>query len=439
MKKEQLDSKINVNNNDVSTVLTEPELSSVTVTDLNGSPYEQLSFLAADNKFGADQDPKPDPETDTETDTEMDTEMETQTQTPTSLEDIERELRECVRADNANWTRIYRLMERVNTSGLYSPHFHSFSAWVNGMAVSIGCHVSLLWARLKAGRSYAEYQERAAAAGRSVPDIESLRNVSPDSISLAQKVGGRDTAVVDYLMERGITGDLTRADLRAAAAARSAAGGYVSKSRFDRFDRDAGSDPDTSGNLGDPGDPTVATEGKKTDSAPDPDPETKSESAAQTAAEIVLALRKSKNWIGSFSYDHDNNHPPKYRLLTEFPVDTGTSRYVRRIDALVIENETVNAHDSRNISLCVHGVEIKVSVHDLLDDHKMAEYVNFIDYFYIAVPDRNDMIEAAESIRLSEWGLLAVKNGDVRVVHPAAFKRGIMRDKSLETAVLKLL
>ena len=393
MKKEQLDSKIN--NNDVSTVLTKPELSSVTMTD-------------------------------------TETEMETQTPAPASLEDIERELRECIRADTANWTRIYSLMERVNTDGLYSPHFRSFSAWVNGMAESIGCHVSLLWARLKAGRSYAEYQKRAAAAGRSVPDIESLKNVSPDSISLAQKVGGRDTAVVDHLMERVVAGDLTREDLRAAAATRSAAGGYVSKSRFDRDDRDAGSDPDTSdtsGNLGDP------------DSAPDtPDaPETKSESAAQTAAEIVLALRKSKNWIGSFSFDHDDNHPPKYRLLTEFPVDTGTSRYVRRIDALVIENETVNAHDSRNISLCMHGVEIKVSVHDLLDDHKMAEYVNFVDYFYIAVPDRNDMIEAAESIRLSEWGLLAVKNADVRVVHPAAFQRGIMRDKSLETAVLKLL
>lgn len=88
----------------------------------------------------------------------------------------------------------------------------------------------------------------------------------------------------------------------------------------------------------------------------------------------------------------------------------------------------------------LHGVEIKVSKSDLLGDEKMQEYTAFCDAFYIAVPDVPEMIQTAEAVRLPAWGLLAVSpDRKLRIVHKAEEKPGVMRDKTVAAALIKLM
>ena len=51
-----------------------------------------------------------------------------------------------------------------------------------------------------------------------------------------------------------------------------------------------------------------------------------------------------------------------------------------KIDVLIAETITETERDH----VTLRGIEIKVNLNDLKSDHKMAEYTDFVDYFYIA-------------------------------------------------------
>ena len=96
--------------------------------------------------------------------------------------------------------------------------------------------------------------------------------------------------------------------------------------------------------------------------------------------------------------------------------------------------------EKENSEVRIVGVEIKVAKADLLADHKMAEYVDFVDRFYIAVPEDPQMIDAAQAVRLPSWGILAVDQaGTVREVEPAGELTAVMRFETLTSVVRKLL
>ena len=328
--------------------------------------------------------------------------MQTQ---PSKLKRIEAELTESVRQDNVTWQRCYELMNAVDTGRLYEEEgLKNFTAWMNSMADSIGCHVSLLWSRLKAGRTYSEYAKRARAAGREVPELAEAP-LSPDTLKLCSTVAGADGAALDNLIDKSLSGSLSRKDLRVAAKAkRERAPEHVGTRHSAEADRAAREN----GNA-----------------APTP---------ALTAAEIVLALQTSSAWVGKA--DETKYIERKYHVFTEFRADTGSSRAARRFDVLAVETLTVSEPDTVRI----HGVEIKVSKSDLLGDHKMQEYGDFCDAFYIAVPDTVEMVDAAESVKLPAWGLLAVSpDGALRVVHKAEERLGVMRDKTLAAVIIKLI
>ena len=328
--------------------------------------------------------------------------MQTQ---PSKLKRIEAELTESVRQDNVTWQRCYELMNAVDTGKLYEEEgLKNFTAWVNQMADIIGCHVSLLWSRLKAGRTYSEYEKRARAAGREVPELAEAP-LSPDTLKLCSTVAGADGAALDNLIDKSLSGSLSRKDLRVAAKAkRERAPEHVGTRHSAEADRAAREN----GNA-----------------APTP---------ALTAAEIVLALQTSSAWVGKA--DETKYIERKYHVFTEFRADTGSSRAARRFDVLAVETLTVSEPDTVRI----HGVEIKVSKSDLLGDHKMQEYGDFCDAFYIAVPDTVEMVDAAESVKLPAWGLLAVSpDGALRVVHKAEERLGVMRDKTLAAVIIKLI
>ena len=334
-----------------------------------------------------------------------------------ALNDIEGQLSQYLAADKKNWIHTYLLMTEVQERRLYTVNYRSYTKWVNHLADSLSIHVSTLWARLKAGKNYAEYAARATEQGRTVPKIEEI-DVSPDSLNLCAKVAGKNAGEMDKLVEQVLAGNLTRDNLRQAAKTRKAAGGFVATSKFDCIQ-----------------------------------PEDRTEMEEKiTATDIILALQAS-NWLFSQSTKNpiweniitDPREPvrknyikEKYRVFEEFPVNSGTSRHSRRLDALIAENISVTLHADNPVNLI--GVEIKVDINDLKSDCKMQEYTDFVDQFYLAVPDEKDIINAALSIKLDTWGLITVsKDRQIKVLQTADKLPAIMRDKTLNSLVLKLL
>lgn len=334
-----------------------------------------------------------------------------------ALNDIEGQLGQYLAADKKNWIQTYLLMSEVQEKELYVVNYRSFTKWVNHLADSLSIHVSTLWARLKAGKNYAEYASRAREHGHIVPQIEEI-DVSPDSLNLCAKVAGKNAAEMDKLVEQVVSGNLTRENLRQAAKARKAAGEFVARSRFDCVQAK---------------DRTEMEE-------------------KITAADIILALQSS-SWLFSQSTDNPiwekvitdpresvkkTYIKEKYRVFEEFPVNSGTSRHSRRLDALIAENISVPARADNPVNLI--GVEIKVDSNDLKNDCKMQEYTDFVDQFYLAVPDEQDIVNAALSIILDSWGLITIsKDGQIKVLQTADKLPAIMRDKTLNNLILKLL
>lgn len=334
-----------------------------------------------------------------------------------ALNDIEGQLGQYLAADKKNWIQTYLLMSEVQDKELYIVNYRSYTKWVNHLADSLSIHVSTLWSRLKAGKNYAEYAARAAEHGRTVPKIEEI-DVSPDSLNLCAKVAGKNAVEMDKLVDQVVAGDLTRDNLRQAAKARKAAGEFVARNRFDCVQAK---------------DRTEMEE-------------------KITAADIILALQSS-SWLFSQSTDNPiwekvitdpresvkkTYIKEKYRVFEEFAIDPGTSRHSRRLDALIAENISVPLHADNPVNLI--GVEIKVDINDLKNDCKMQEYTDFVDQFYLAVPDEEDIVNAALSIKLDTWGLIIVsKDGQIKVLQTADKLSAIMRDKTLNNLILKLL
>ena len=334
--------------------------------------------------------------------------------------DIESQLKEVISSDQKSWVKIYELMQAVEDNRLYEPDYKSYTAWVNSFADRTKVNVSLLWNRKKAGKFYSEYFERQMKNGNS--DVQPLKSVStsPDNIILVEKIAGNNGSLADDLIEKVIKGDLKRRDLSNAwqtvKAERMKRGESVQ--RINAYDK-----------------PELYY---KADTYVNKD---KTEKQSQlTAMDIVLAFNKNY-WITNRVFKEFV--PEKYRIMTEFVVDTGVTRHSRRMDILVLE--TLSTSDKNDIAL--HGIEIKVSEHDLLGDKKMAEYRYFCDYFWLAVPE--SLIECAVSIIPDGWGVIAVSEthdeysnspiSSLRVVVPAKRGEAAFRDKTIKKALLKLL
>lgn len=320
-----------------------------------------------------------------------------------TIDAIENELESILSSDKKSWVRIYELMDTVEREKLYSDQYSSYTKWVNALADKAHVHVSLLWNRKKAGRVYSAYEERAKERGRTVPSMNAIQ-VSADNFNLIEKIAGNNTDVADELIDKVLQGDMKRSDLKNAwqtvKADREASG--MKSVRVNAYDKE-GVD--------------VKTE-------------------TITAADIVLALSRP-NWLkNSVDTYTDRYAPSKYRVLTEFAVQTGTSHHARRIDALVLENHTVEAEKPYNLH--AHAIEIKVSKHDLLSDHKMQEYTDYADFFWIAVPE--ELKADAESIMLNDWGLITIdEKKELHVIKKAELHDAIFRDKTIETALIKIL
>ena len=324
------------------------------------------------------------------------------------LSTIEKEIQTVIEADKASWIRIYQLMSEVESEKLYENTYSSYTQWVNKIAENMHIHVSLLWRRKKAGAFYSEYLKRMQARGKEV-SFNDLEHVSPDNLVLAERIAGNNTAVADHLIEKIQQGELKRKDLSSALAA-------AKRCRAEK-------------GIPDPINGYDKKKQQKTSEVSGTKPDQKK----ITALDITAALEIYRHWIGEPV--EKQGRAPKYKVFTEFGVDSPGTRNARRIDALVAE--TLTTKHPRQIKL--HGIEIKVSRSDLEHDDKMSEYTQYIDYFWIAVPPY--LITDAKNLTLPEWGILAVDQEKLEVVRNASHNHeyGAFRDITLSEIVYKLL
>lgn len=336
----------------------------------------------------------------------------------TDLRQIEAELTDVLDKEKRNWTKIYELMSRVEQEKLYEQkeNCKSFTQWVNMLAKDLHVHASGLWAKLKAGRTYAAYAERAEKRGMIAQRAEDVA-VSVDTINLCATIAGKSVERQDSLLDRAIRGELSRQDLREAARAKSAESARkYEKGLFNSEKKE---------------------EVQKVQNQQNPE-----EQQGITAADIIVAL-KSSSWIEYVekSFERDEYITKVRKLYAEFPVYTGTSRSARRMDAVILENISARERDE----IVIRGVEIKVSVSDLMHDEKMTEYTDFCDLFYIAIPAGDDELKkAVQAVMLPEWGLIEVSEGEENVYNyvaevtiPAKKTQGVLRDRTLSTALIR--
>lgn len=334
------------------------------------------------------------------------------------LRQIEAELTDVLDKEKRNWTKIYELMSRVEQEKLYEQkeNCKSFTQWVNMLAKDLHVHASGLWAKLKAGRTYAAYAERAEKRGMIAQRAEDVA-VSVDTINLCATIAGKSVERQDSLLDRAIRGELSRQDLREAARAKSAESARkYEKGLFNSEKKE---------------------EVQKAQNKQNPE-----EQQGITAADIIVAL-KSSSWIEYVekSFERDEYITKVRKLYAEFPVYTGTSRSARRMDAVILENISARERDE----IVIRGVEIKTSVSDLMHDEKMTEYTDFCDLFYIAIPAGDDELKkAVQAVMLPEWGLIEVSEGEENVYNyvaevtiPAKKNQGVLRDRTLSTALIR--
>lgn len=332
----------------------------------------------------------------------------------TDLRQIEAELTDVLDKEKRNWTKIYELMSRVEHEKLYEQkeNCKSFTQWVNVLAKDLHVHASGLWAKLKAGRTYAAYAERAEKRGLIAQRAEDVA-VSVDTINLCATIAGKNEERQDSLLDRAIRGELSRQDLREAARAKSA----ESARKYEKHE-------------------------KELSNSEKEEVQDSEEQQRITAADIIVAL-KSSSWIEYVekSFERDEYMTKVRKLYAEFPVYTGTSRSARRMDAVILENISARERDE----IVIRGVEIKVSVSDLMHDEKMTEYTDFCDLFYIAIPAGDDELKkAVQAVMLPEWGLIEVSEGEENVYNyvaevtiPAKKNQGVLRDRTLSTALIR--
>lgn len=325
------------------------------------------------------------------------------------MEEIDQRLNVLISNDKKSWVEVYELMELVDKEKLYEGIYHSYTAWVNCLATNNHVHVSTLWSRKKAGKVYAEYLQRVEKQGKSAVALSELK-ISPDTLNLVSKIAGSNTRVADALIEKAATdGEITRSELRIAwSMIKSNKETIVRKTRHDKA--------------------------------------VKTSQEALTAGDIVVALTQNHDWILDYDCKDIIYQEGKYKLFTEFAVRSGSSRNARRIDALVLENFS---EWEKSYQLCIHAIEIKVSRSDLKRDEKMQEYCDFADCFWIAVPE--ELEEDAKKIMIDGWGLLTFatsniakkveeqKKAEIRVSIRAKKEPGIFRDKTIETALIKMI
>ena len=159
------------------------------------------------------------------------------------------------------------------------------------------------------------------------------------------------------------------------------------------------------------------------------------------ASTILSTLYEYENWLGQKKvrkYFKSSYEQDKIQCFSEFPVYTGSTKKSRRIDFLAVENMT-----TENLwELNIHGIEIKVTESDFINDEKYTEYTEFVDYFYLAVPE--ELKDIALKNKFKDCGLIVISKDKTnkfiaKVIEAPARLNPLRREDTLTSIALKLL
>ena len=360
--------------------------------------------------------------TKTATRTEATKEAKAMNKVEPNRQEIEEQLSQIVTIESRSWTAVYLLMKKVQDDKLYLPEYKSFEAWVNDLSKKTMMHVSNLWQYLDAGRFYDSYATNAIKRGVVVPTIENLC-LPAGTVGTIMDImkGNPDLKSADSLVHKVLAGNATRYDFK--DAKRRAEKEMETKELSGKRTRTSSPRSRNTGEM------------KKKPKFP------------VTAKDIFATIKTSNDWFNHTGCTRElsrksRKQEHKYFVDGEVAAHTGgINDSARRIDAVAVENYSVRFPSD----LTVRGIEIKVNRNDLLTDHKMAEYTDFVDYFYIAVPDF--LVDDALSVCLPEWGILSIsldtgckKSGTgfvVSLVKSAERLDGIMREQTLAQILFK--
>ena len=313
------------------------------------------------------------------------------------LKEIEEKLSSYLKSDRRNWAQMYLLMKEVRNKELYAHDYASFTQWVNNLADRNHYHQSTLWSRFKAGNVYEEYAQRQKKAGNTnIKSIEDV-DISPDTVALVGTIANRskDTKYTDELMDKALNHELSRQDLR-----------DVNRKIRDEHTRNKQPVDENLDNI-----------------------QIKQDDIKVTADMMVAAFEGDYSWLDATHRHRKNDF---YRVIPELPVHSGTSHHARRMDECVLENITDDHAYSNHVN--IHCIENKVSKNDLIRDHKMGEYADYGDYFWLCIP--KELLKIAESYVAKGWGILLVdENETITVARRAEKRKCLFREKTLTEAI----
>lgn len=339
------------------------------------------------------------------------------------LEQIEQEIKKVVDLDKKNWVKFYLLIKKVKEKDLWKvADKKSFTQWVKDLSIKTKTHESIIWNRFRAGEIYNLYAKRKKDKGVDVKDIEDT-NISADSLVILDKISKHSPELADSLVDKVLNNEIKRKDLLTAyKTIRPEKSDFRTKEQIQR----------------------AVSNSDETD-------ETKDEMDLDeikdkiTAASIVTTLAQLK-WLGKTTTntgfkgyrnksEADTRINEKAKVFTEFRVFTGTTKKSRRIDLLAVENLTKDQFEKYGVNL--HGIEIKASKSDLINDKKYTEYAEFVDYIWLAIP--LELVDVARDTKFEECGIIAVDKDNAVIIEQAKRLTPELRIQTLTTAILKMM
>ena len=332
------------------------------------------------------------------------------------LQAIEQEIKNVVDIDKKNWVKFYILIKKVKEKDLWKAvEAKSFTQWVKNLSVKTKTHESIIWNRFRAGEVYSSYVDRKKTEGIEVLNIEELK-VSPDSLVILDKINKHSPTLADSLVDKVMNNEIKRKDLVVAyKAIRPEKSDFRTKEQIQRVSCDEETKVD------------VEDEQEKV-----------------TAATIITTLTQLK-WLGRVTTtgfrgyrnrsDEGEHINQKSKVFTEFKVYSGTSKKSRRIDLLAIENLTKDKFEKHEVN--IHGIEIKVSKSDLINDKKYTEYAEFVDFIWLAIP--LELVDYARETKFKQCGIIAVDKDNAVIVEQAERLEPNLRMQTLTTAILKMM
>ncbi len=326
-----------------------------------------------------------------------------------NLVDIEKQLIELFISERKNWVSIYLLLKIVDEEILWRGNYNSYTQWIKEFAVRSKVHESSIWHIKKMGAVYEKYSKKMEAKGMKVDDIKNTK-VSANNLVVLEKISKYSPERTEELVEKIFKKEITKNDLEEIYRA-------VRPSKINN---------ENNNSIAFKTDGEIRTEKIKNNIK---------------ASTILSTLYEYENWLGQKKvrkYFKSSYEQDKIQCFSEFPVYTGSTKKSRRIDFLAVENMT-----TENLwELNIHGIEIKVTESDFINDEKYTEYTEFVDYFYLAVPE--ELKDIALKNKFKDCGLIVISKDKTnkfiaKVIEAPARLNPLRREDTLTSIALKLL